>query len=86
VDPDVGSMRPRAPSSWNRYSYVQGDPVNFFDSRGTDLAFATAEDCDKDPDQAACNDPCQPSADNPAPDPSCYQNPAGGGGGSAPVA
>jgi RHS repeat-associated protein len=27
---------PMDPKSWNRYSYVEGDPINYTDSRGLD--------------------------------------------------
>ena len=30
----MASGGPSAPQSWNRYSYVQGDPINFRDSKG----------------------------------------------------
>src|SRR6266851_3545300 len=33
-DPYKASGGAGDPSSWNRYSYVQGDPVNFFDPAG----------------------------------------------------
>jgi RHS repeat-associated protein len=33
-DPYVASGGVASPSSWNRYAYVQGDPVNFRDPRG----------------------------------------------------
>jgi RHS repeat-associated protein len=35
--PDPGGIKtavPSRPSSWNRYAYVEGDPVNFTDPRG----------------------------------------------------
>jgi RHS repeat-associated protein len=35
-DPYLASGGPKNPGSWNRYSYVQGDPVNFGDPRGLD--------------------------------------------------
>jgi RHS repeat-associated protein len=41
--------------SWNKYSYVQNDPVNRFDPTGRDY-------CDPDdPDEDGCDDPCAPS-------------------------
>jgi RHS repeat-associated protein len=33
-DPYVGSGGPADPGSWNRYAYVQGDPVNWTDETG----------------------------------------------------
>lgn len=36
-DPYKASGGPAEPQSWNRYSYVQGDPVNFNDPRGLEL-------------------------------------------------
>lgn len=33
-DPYKASVGPRDPGSWNRYAYVQGDPVNFNDPAG----------------------------------------------------
>jgi hypothetical protein len=33
-DPYVASGGAANPSSWNRYAYVGGDPINFFDPRG----------------------------------------------------
>jgi RHS repeat-associated protein len=38
--PDPGGVKtanPRDPGSWNRYAYVQGDPVNFYDPHGTNM-------------------------------------------------
>jgi len=34
ADPYQASGGPASPQSWNRYSYVHGDPVNFRDPRG----------------------------------------------------
>jgi RHS repeat-associated protein len=34
ADPYEASGGPASPQSWNRYSYVRGDPVNFRDPRG----------------------------------------------------
>lgn len=33
-DPAIGSAGPNNPQSWNRYSYVNGDPVNSLDPQG----------------------------------------------------
>jgi len=33
-DPYLGSSNPRNPGSWNRYAYVEGDPVNYTDPDG----------------------------------------------------
>jgi RHS repeat-associated protein len=62
-DPYAGSAKPSRPGSWNRYSYVGGDPVRRFDRHGLD------EECDPDYDPSCycddygCTDPCQPIAD-----------------------
>jgi len=34
ADPYIASGGASAPSSWNRFAYVEGDPVNYRDSRG----------------------------------------------------
>jgi RHS repeat-associated protein len=36
ADPYVASGGPASPSSWNRYAYVEGDPVNYLDPSGLD--------------------------------------------------
>ena len=38
-DPYQGSGEPNDPASWNRYSYVIGDPINLFDPFGTTYCF-----------------------------------------------
>ncbi len=42
MDPVGGS--PRAPASWNRYSYVIGNPLRFVDPNGQRLALAAGGD------------------------------------------
>jgi RHS repeat-associated protein len=39
-DPYRASGGPAAPQSWNRYSYVEGDPVNFNDPEGLMISVA----------------------------------------------
>ena len=52
VDPGgIATANPADPTSWNRYAYVQGDPVNHADRHGL---FLDAEQCIDDPD--ACED------------------------------
>jgi hypothetical protein len=69
--------------SWNRYSYVLGDPVNHSDRTGLDCTDPD-DPCYCDPDNG-CYDPCQPIADALVLDPSWGLQPlascAGGGGG-----
>jgi RHS repeat-associated protein len=47
-----GPGNPRRPQTWNRYAYVEGDPVNRNDQYG--LFSSGAEDCIADPE--ACED------------------------------
>ena len=37
-DPYAGSYSLTNPQSFNRYAYVQGDPVNFVDPTGLDIS------------------------------------------------
>lgn len=52
-DPYKASAGPSDPGSWNRYSYVQGDPVNYTDRTGLNR---DAEDCIDDPDACEAED------------------------------
>lgn len=48
------------PSSWNRYGYVEGDPVNFVDPKG----LYQANPCALDPSQIGCDDTAYPPGSN----------------------
>jgi RHS repeat-associated protein len=51
VDPGgMATADPSTPTSLNRYAYVNGDPVNFFDRRGLIVQAPGAQDCIADPD------------------------------------
>ena len=38
ADPTMGGVRRGVPATWNKYGYVHGDPINFFDPRGRNEA------------------------------------------------
>ena len=61
-----GAADPTNPGSWNRYAYVNGDPINYFDPTGTIAYCVTGDGCTAPPD----TDPCFGADSN------CY---AGGG-------
>jgi len=69
--PDPGGIKtakPSNPSSWNRYSYTEGNPIGRFDPLGFD-------DCDPDDpdDPCDCGDPCDPCVSSEvAGDPGCF--------------
>ena len=48
------------PTTWNRYAYSAGDPVNNRDRTGRVIEFPGAEYCTQNPDDPECSDPCQP--------------------------
>ena len=52
-DPYVAIAATAEPQSWNRYSYVQNDPVNYGDRRGL---YRTAQECIEDPDSCLAED------------------------------
>jgi RHS repeat-associated protein len=56
-DPYQASAGPEDPGSWNRYSYVGGDPINYYDPSGL------AKFC---PDGNGCRAPVPPPANCPA--------------------
>jgi RHS repeat-associated protein len=87
ADPYVASGGPGVPATWNRYAYVHGDPVNFYDRRGRNEFNADGycppeyETCNYDPEGGGGGDGgggggvC--GADSgmgfvPVPDPACY--------------
>ena len=86
-DPTRGRARgvnePQTPSSWNRYAYVLGDPVNHYDPTGRELPicdpFEIGGCCDPefDPDCGGGDGGWYGGA------PIYYQPPGGGGGGGA---
>jgi len=49
----IGGSDPGSPQSWNRYAYVQGDPVNYNDHSGL---IRSAQDCINDPDSCEAED------------------------------
>ena len=65
-----GANNPRAPISWNRYSYVLGDPVNHLDRHGLYLS----DPCDSETDPG-CSDGCSYEGEY------CYGDGGGGDGG-----
>jgi RHS repeat-associated protein len=57
VDPGgIGTADPSNPTSLNRYAYVNGDPVNFFDRYGQIEQAPGATDCIADPDYCEAYD------------------------------
>jgi RHS repeat-associated protein len=58
-DPYAGSAKPSRPASWNRYSYVGGDPLRFRDRHGLDQQDCSELWDDDDPIPASC---CVPAA------------------------
>jgi RHS repeat-associated protein len=61
-DPYGGSQSPRNPTSWNRYSYVLGDPINGNDPRG--LECGTTSNQTGAPSGVDCGDPDSDDTDN----------------------
>jgi len=57
LSPDPGGVstaKPKNPTSWNRFLYANGDPVNFLDPRGGIVI--SAEQCAEDPDSCEADD------------------------------
>jgi RHS repeat-associated protein len=80
----VKAARASRPSSWNRYAYVEGEPINSMDRHGLFLCLGCGDD-DDDPSNPCDDDPTQIGCD-----PSVYyyqgggnNQQSGGGGGSA---
>ena len=65
--PDPGGVKtanPRDPGSWNRYAYVQGDPINGFDPKGLYAALPSCYWNEDDPecaDGGSGGDSCDPN-------------------------
>jgi RHS repeat-associated protein len=81
-DPSTG-YSPSVPGSWNKYAYVQGDPVNNTDRSGL---YLDAQQCAEDPDAClnedwgcAAGDPFAPTGeeDPDCEDPQPFQCPSG---------
>ena len=72
MTPDTGDPNPGKPDSWNRYSYVMGDPINRTDHSGHDCEGVTDDsDC---PGIQGNPGGCVVDAYDPVPlDPGCYQ-------------
>lgn len=54
ADPYEASGGPSDPGSWNRYAYVDGDPVNLFDPRGLEAEYPDSF-CLNYPEHYTCN-------------------------------
>ena len=89
TDPaELKAVKPKNPTSWNRYSYTRGDPVTRYDPRGLDdcdpgdcVCDSDGQNCfDCDPSSPACwfcANPIDPDAPGP-----CLPPDNGGGGSS----
>ena len=67
-DPYAGSAGTTDPGSWNRYTYVKGDPVNHHDPSGLFDDDGNPGYCDAFPDDPECYQPApQPPPSGPAP-------------------
>ncbi len=83
----MSSAQPSTPLTWNRYGYVEGDPINRRDPTGlcSEEDWWTGCDCNDDPDDPFCSsDPNCPSGGNNllGGNPYCDQQGGGVGGGS----
>jgi RHS repeat-associated protein len=79
-DPYRASGGPKSPGSWNRYTYVEGDPVNFYDPHGRDWCLPTESiGSARGRYDALLGDPGEDCCD--PEDPWCDGGGGGGGGG-----
>lgn len=70
------------PTSWNRYAFVSGDPVNSSDPGGMEQASPCGPGWEGDPSlQGPCCDPAINNFLGVAQDPACYAGGGGDGGG-----
>jgi RHS repeat-associated protein len=53
LSPDVASGKPKAPQSWNRYAYTEGNPVKYIDPNGRDTTATISGPSYGDPITAA---------------------------------
>ena len=77
-DPATSSISVRSPGTWDRYSYVLGDPINQGDPSGLDPSCDPSDSCcDPGSSNAVVPDPSRDLIPNAA----CYGGGGGGGGG-----
>lgn len=80
VDPTRRSAEPLDPTSWNRYLYVGGDPVNRIDPSGpywADTACGSSWESEASLSGPCCDPGSRFFDPDPTPDPACYLD-AGG--------
>ena len=71
-DPYKASAGPQDPGSWNRYAYVQGDPINANDRHGLELDWCLLDCLFNDGDPSEDVGGCSVDSFSPVPNPACY--------------